>query len=479
LAGARLVKPACRLLLIEDDHTEAVAIEAACCPDPQSVAIAVVSNSADAEDALSDGEYDLIICDLALPSDARRFEPDTAEGMRLFALIREQSQGTPVIVLSGHADMDMMPTFLQANRDGDLYGRGTEEPLVQFYPKERLPDCVDAVRTHIGRLEGLDRLELEITRGPELSLSDQRALKIFGRRTGASRGVIEPLDGGLSESRTLKVSYTDIDGGSTGVVVAKLGSLKRVIRESSRYDQLAPLLPAGLSAPQLYVVQVGAGRRGALVYQLADEGTRSLFDLVVAGDEGTVVAAERLGQKMREWTAEAPVVTRSLAEMRRQLVSDLELRTAEAPEFDERRIEIELRETTVHGDLHGLNVLVNQNDEPILIDFGEVRRANAALDPVTLELSVVFHPAIAGRLGDWPTVAQAERWLDLDAYCENCPAEALVRTCRAWAQEVSAGEREIVATGYAYSMRQLKYGGAVAPLATAVAAGAYSQLRTN
>ena len=471
------MKPTCRMLLIEDDHNEAVAIETECCPDAQSVAIEVVNNGAQAEDALSDGEYDLIICDLALPSDERRFEPDTAEGMRLFALIREQSQGTPVIVLSGHADLDMMPTFLKASRDADLYGLGTEDALVQFYPKERLPDCVEAVRSHIARLEGLDRVQIELTGGRALSLSEERALRIFGRRTGAARGVVEPLDGGLSDSRTLRVSYTDVDGASTGVVVVKLGSLKRVTRESSRYEKLAPLLPAGLCAPQLFVVQAGAGRRGALVYQLADADTRSLFEAIVAGDAGAVVATERLGRKMREWTADAPLASRSLAEIRRPLVSDLHLRAASAPEFDERGIEIETRETTIHGDLHGLNVLVDQNDEPTLIDYGEVRRANAGLDPVTLELCIVFHPAIAGKLGEWPTVAQAEHWDELDVYCEGCPAESFVRTCRAWAQEVSAGEREMHASAYAYSMRQLKYGGTATPLAVAIARRAYSQLR--
>ena len=57
----------------------------------------------------------------------------------------------------------------------------------------------------------------------------------------------------------------------------------------------------------------------------------------------------------------------------------------------------------------------------MLIDYGDVRRANAALDPVTLELSAVFHPDIAGVLGDWPTVDQISNWADIDAYCKNCP----------------------------------------------------------
>ncbi len=470
------MKPICRLLLIEDDHDEAMAIESACCPDPDSAAIDVVQNGAEGEDALREGEYDLIICDLALPADNRLFEPDTEEGLRLFELMREQSQGTPVIVLSGHADLHMMQRFFQANRDGDLYGTRTEEPLVQFYPKEDLPDCVDAVRSHIARTEVLDRLELDIPSGLDLSLSDERALKIYGRRAGAARGVVETLDGGLSDAKTLKVAFTDAAGGSAGTVVVKLGELRKVVREAGRYDQLAARLPVGLGAHVLYVVQAGAGRRGALIYQLADEHTTSLFALLIDGDHAAVAAANRLRDRLTEWVVDAPLVVRSLTELRRPLISDLQLRDSGATLLDERGIEITVRESMSHADLHGLNVLVNPLAEPTLIDYGEVRRANAALDPVTLELSAIYHPAIAGRLGGWPSDVQAASWHDLDAYCVNCPVESFIRICRGWAEDVSAGPEEVLATAYAYSVRQLKYEGPAVSLAHLVAQGAHEAL---
>ena len=466
----------CRLLLIEDDQAEAHAIERACCPDPASAAIDVVSNGVDAEELLRNEEYDLIICDLALPVDATRIEPDTAEGLRLFNLIRDQSQGTPVVILSGHADLHMMQTFFQANRNADLYGTQTEQPLVQFFAKENLPDCVDAVRTHIGRIQHLDGLELEYPGGVDLGLSDERALKIYGRRLGAVSGVVEALDGGLSDAKTLKVAFTDASGGSVGIVVGKLGSLRNVVSEANRYEQVAARLPVGLGALVLYVVQAGAGRRGALIYQLADEYTRSLFGLVAANDSVAVEATKRLRERMSAWVVDAPIETRSLADLRRPLVSDFELQTAGASVPNERDVDVSVRVAMAHGDLHGLNVLVNERSEPTLIDYGEVRRANAALDPVTLELSIVFHPAMAGMLGDWPRVDQAAAWADLDAYCVGCPVEAFVRACREWTISVSASSDEALATAYAYSMRQLKYDQPSAPLAEAVARGTYAAL---
>jgi RIO-like serine/threonine protein kinase len=40
-----------------------------------------------------------------------------------------------------------------------------------------------------------------------------------------------------------------------------------------------------------------------------------------------------------------------------------------------------------HCDLHGFNVLVDSDRSAVLIDYGEVTDATAALDPVTIELS--------------------------------------------------------------------------------------------
>ena len=73
-----------------------------------------------------------------------------------------------------------------------------------------------------------------------------------------------------------------------------------------------------------------------------------------------------------------PTVERALSEIRRPLITDLELRNADIEIPDERDIAVTVRSSMAHGDLHGLNVLVTPEGEPTLIDYGEVRRANAA-----------------------------------------------------------------------------------------------------
>ena len=466
----------CRLLLIEDDPRQATTIEQKCCPDPLQATIDVIANAADAEIAVEDGEYDLIICDLALPADERRLEPDTAHGLKLFKLIRDRSQGTPVIILSANADLQMMQDFFQANRAADLYGTRTEQPLVQFFEKEQLPDCVAAVQAHVARTVQLDRLELQLPSGVELSLSDQRAVRIFGRRCGASIAVLESLDGGLSDSRTFRVAFRDQDGENTGTVVIKLGGLASVLREASRYEDVVARLPVGLGAHILFVVGAGAGKGGALIYQLADEYDSSLFQMLRDRNQAAVTAVGRLRERLHEWVRDAPTIVKPLTEIRRGLISDLKVMQAGGSAAPERGIEVSVQNSLVHGDLHGANVLVTQQGEPTLIDYGEVRRANSALDPVTLELSAVFHPAMAGKLGGWPTEQQCALWSDLDAYCSGCPIEAFVRACREWAHDVAAGEVEVLASAYAYATRQTKYGESTRPLAEALAAAALVQM---
>jgi hypothetical protein len=236
-------------------------------------------------------------------------------------------------------------------------------------------------------------------------------------------------------------------------------------------------MPVGLGAHVLYVVKAGAGKRGALIYQLADEHTATLFGLLAERDPSSVAATERLRGRLTDWVAGAPVVERALSEIRRPLVSDLELRNAGVDVPDERDIAVTVRSSMAHGDLHGLNVLVTPDGLPTLIDYGEVRRANAVLDPVTLELSAVFHPAMDGLLGGWPTEEQCRKWANVDAYCVDSPISDFVRTCRAWAYSVMASEAELNATAYAYALRQTKYNNPSLPLALAIVEGTHKALK--
>lgn len=466
--------PVCRLLLVEDDPQEAVMIERECCPDPTKVAFGLATNAAEAEDAIRESEFDLVICDLGLPADARRGNPQVSEGQRLFATIREQAPGTPVYILSGNLDVHMIRQFFAVGGTADLYGARTDEPLVNAYPKEDLPSCVDDVQTHLAKTENLDNFALDST-GLDLRLSDERALKIFARTQGASHGIASPLDGGLSDARTLKLELHD-DGGAPARTVAKLSDLHKVRREAESFELIAPHIPLGLGAHLLQVVKAGAGRRGALIYEFASDYTAPLAAKIIAGEDAAAAkAASLLCSGLAAWATDT-AVTVNLATMRRALVSDIDLRDAGVAHPDERGVDVEIHETRSHRDMHGFNVLVNRDDEPTLIDYADVGKASAALDPVTLELSILFHPEMAGAFSGWPSEEQARNWIDLDAYLSGCPVPEFVAAARNWALQVAAGEDELLATAYSYALRQAKYDNPTIDLALAFANGAHNRL---
>src|SRR5262249_39002935 len=105
----------------------------------------------------------------------------------------------------------------------------------------------------------------------------------------------------------------------------------------------------------------------------------------------------------------------------------------------------------------------------LLIDFAKVDSAPASLDPLTLELSLLFHPAYKGLCAGWPSLKQAQHWNDLNVFTADCPVDKYVHSCRKCAFEIDAGDKAVYATAYAYAVRQLKYSNTDHKLAVAIA----------
>jgi hypothetical protein len=117
-------------------------------------------------------------------------------------------------------------------------------------------------------------------------------------------------------------------------------------------------------------------------------------------------------------------------------------------------------------------VLVREDGTPLLIDYGEVGRGPACLDPLVLELSLLFHPGFKDVRGVWPTATQAQTWTNLDVYLSGCPITPFVKACREWAFAVEPLDKGVYATAYAFAVRQLKFDGTDHDLAISIASAA-------
>jgi hypothetical protein len=240
------------------------------------------------------------------------------------------------------------------------------------------------------------------------------------------------------------------------LAVAKIGGWRNIRDERERYRRhVAPLLGAGNFTPEMDVVEAGAASTAGIFYTLAAEYDRSLFSLLRADPDSAARVVGRVQVIEEPWRVGAASVNLRVRQVRQLLLADGETDRIVA-EFEDR--EVDIRRCRQHGDLHGLNVLTASGERAVLIDYGEVTdQAPASLDPVILELSLVFHPAAADTRGGWPTLDSARSWDSLDRYLVGCPVPAFVKACRKWAFDVSAGDREVYANVYSFALRQLKY----------------------
>jgi thiamine kinase-like enzyme len=166
--------------------------------------------------------------------------------------------------------------------------------------------------------------------------------------------------------------------------------------------------------------------------------------------------------------------------IRRRLIGDVALANIEGELQGIDIVAVELLEIDVahcvqHGDLHCANVLFDDRGLPMFIDYPETGRTLASLDPIALELSTVFHKHAPDRHG-WPSEAQAVDWPDVGAFAAGAPYEAYLRACREWAMAVAGSQQEVLAVGYAYALRQLKYDDTDKVLARAIVRGCISAL---
>jgi hypothetical protein len=271
---------------------------------------------------------------------------------------------------------------------------------------------------------------------------------------------VAALSGGYSDAKVLRVAVF-VGGNQTHLTVGKLTTIKELGEELTRYQIFNRLLPG--AAPTIVCqVRTGAGQIGGTFYQLAAGHDRSLFDVLTdAPDIGGKLVAE-VRAVVTPWFGHAVERMVTIGELRRSHISDAIFAKVSGalPDQNLARFEehaVTLKECCRHGDLHGENVLLNAAQKPILIDFGEAGVGSAAIDPVTLELSAIFHPNGMLNKTKWPSAAQAKHWYDTDVYLKECPYPSYVKTCRDWAYEVAPGSRALYAVAYTYLVRQFKY----------------------
>lgn len=425
----------------------------------------VIKRSRDsALEVLACEDFDLVICDLRIPTVDGALDADLVHGQNVYAKTRADLPGTPLLVLSGHGDDQVVAEMAELSPHDDPFATGDPKPMLQYVTKHSdLEGCLTRVDAAASASSAVERVDLSpIPEHLVLPHRVERVLRLFGRLRHGSVVRYEELGGGLTSSRVLRVRVENREGALEALTVAKISELSAVDDEVRRFNEHVVTLTPGIFTPLMTKIRAGAGSYGGAFYSLDEGFDRSLFELI-AEDEGVAAAAVRLLRDgTQRWREGRPTTRLAVRELRRRLLpddrltDDVRAELAGAPWEDIERVEVQVRPCPQHRDLHGLNVLVNHAGEPRMIDFGSVGPATAALDPVTLELSLYFHPS-APTFGGWPTHEDVEAIANRPRYLQNCPVATYVESCRDWAIDVGGSNADFFATAYAYAVRQLSY----------------------
>jgi CheY-like chemotaxis protein len=452
-----------------------------------SLDLVVVRARDEAFQALESSAFDLILCDLRIPTGVGRLDAVVENGLAVQDHARAVAPGTPIIVMSAYGTMDIVKSLYESSPVEDAFGTGTRDHLTTFCKKSDLPELVDTVAAMAVEKRALDDIGISTGgRDLELSQSDIRVLRLFARRHNGAVVRLHPIGEGLSTARVVRIEVVDGYGSLVSQALAKLGDLELVRAEAANYRELvAPQLASNAFAHLIDGIFAGATRTGGLFYWFAGGAAGDGYDspllaLIPDRDDLAVAAISSLATKLEPWVAAAHQEAVAVGDVRRLLL-DNEAFALVKEQLPDDIDAIEARTVYVnygpeHGDLHGLNVLVRSDGDAVLIDFGSILRGPIALDPVSLEFSFLFHPESAIRNSEWPAVSAAEQWTSLERYAARSPIADVVRRCRSWAHARAASDAEIYACAYAYCARQLKYPEANVERARAIARSALDAL---
>lgn len=464
-----------KILLVEDEDRsirQAIELIDLACPG----SIVTVAQSRDAANgALGNDAFDLILCDLRIPPSDGSVDINENHGLAVHAKARDVCPGTPLIFLTAFATTRNTREQLSSGGTQVLYGM-SEFAMVQMVEKDELDELQGLLQRINNALDDtLNSCQVDSS-GP-LDEMFLRAVASYGKSMGMERAEVFGMPGGLSGAPLGRITYSSPELGSANVFM-KVVPHVNAVEESANFNALVPpRLQLGHYAHSLPPIVAGLRDQAALVSSLAD-GCVSLFELLRQDVLRATAAVVALREAVRPWTNDSAPTPMKISDLRRIRLPDEKLSALEQDlgAVLQEHGSVEIKKSICHGDLHGENILVTRDGRPVLIDFGDLGVGYAPIDPITLELSIVFHKGGPARDSDWANSARWDRWADVDRYVESSPFEPFIRECRAWAIEEN-GAPAVNGVAYAHAMRQLKYDDVDSAIALAIASSALHALK--
>ena len=449
-----------RVLIVEDEQHIATRLDERLGRLKPRIDTVIAGSRTSGIEALQSSEFDFIVCDLRLPPQDGGVDTDEAHGLAVYYEARNVCPGTPCLFFTGFGTSQSVLEQLSAGGAHDVLGTGESYGMTRLLSKDSFLDCVNRLESFNTEQANLEAIRIDLSSSTSsLDSFERRALQLRARSLGGTSIEASTL-GGLSGAQTLRATVKDDQGRTFGSYFAKIDLWPKMNQERENYRRyINPLLKMGGYPALGPEIEAGIGKREALFYQLADEYTESLFDVLEGNEDEAIAIVEVLRDIFGPWAELSEKKVLRIRDLRVQRIGDSEFQPhrdalGSTEGFEE--IEREMMTSCQHGDLHGFNVLCNASGEAVVIDFGNVGPAPTCIDPIILELSILFHRDSPFRSNSWPTNKQAEAWFDLDEYLLGCPVPGFIRKCREWANE-RGGPTDLPPVVYTEAVRQLKY----------------------
>lgn len=409
----------------------------------------------------SNGFFDLTVLDQKIPTIDGALDAHVDHGRAVWDELYNSSPGMPVLILTALSADDIISTVVRRSKHQRIWGGVTKFPTVEHVRKSNFEKFPEIIASYISSIDALRDIEVQVHDGTNLDEQQRRLCQLFVSRNNGVRCKVRKLSGGLSGSAVYHLFVFDSYGGKIQNAVLKVGTKEMVDAENENLG-LINRLQAAASPRLLESLYFGVKDLAAIAYQLAEGYDRNIFDLIEKYPGDLPAALAGISNQRQSWVDAKSQMRKSVADVRRTVLADASAAELSKtygldwlPAFESRTLQVHWG--CIHGDLHGENILLNNDCLPVFIDYGDVREGPLAMDWMTLECSSLFHPGAPSFDLVSAERVSPESWNETSSYSSNAHLTAFFSGCR----ERAAGEgllpRELIAAAYSYVLRQLKY----------------------
>ncbi|HDV5439719.1 phosphotransferase [Vibrio vulnificus] len=418
------------------------------------------SDFASAEQKLNSTIYDYVVVDQSIPLNNQIGEADVSNGIRFADMVKTSFPGTPILILTGQSQEEVIEKYIEDQEPG-IFWDGQPRGLIKSRSKSRLVNALALIEHAANELSLLEQIELNIVDNLQLDLYQKRVVRLFAKSNNAVAAMVKSLSGGLSNSTVLQITLMDHNHNNCQFALAKIDNIEAVEQDVFNFRNQINKLPVASFPNLLGKYQVGCGKKQGAFYQFASDYSIDYFEVLKNDELRALEVLKKIRSIFNSWEQARAPSSGTLRDIRQVLCSDNKFSLVRKllPEYNYDELEkklIRYNESVQHGDLHGKNILLPESgDNPIIIDYGDVKLAPSVLDVVTLELSPYFHPDMAGSF-------QRDReyfldWFDEKKCVDNSPFPQVAKFLKEMKKERAFMNNCYVAVAYGYALRQLSY----------------------